>query len=165
MDYWDNNDYNDNYNNDNNDNDNNIYDHHKYDNYNNTDGYGYEDNSFTLLIFFIVLIWSSMGLCRFINYCQNHYRYHNNNNNNQRNQRLITNNNNQSEIDIEDIEKTLIKYNDEEHTEKTCSICLDEYLNNDELFKLMCNHYYHKKCIIDWLTNNSSCPLCRINLL
>ena len=150
IDYWDNNGYNDNH-----DNDNNIYEHNKYNNYNNTNEYIYEDNTFTLIILFIVMIWGSIGFCRIIKHCQ--YYSHNN-------QRLITNNN-QSEINIEDIEKTLIKFNDEEHTEKTCSICLDEYLNNDELFKLMCNHYYHKKCIIDWLTNNSSCPLCRINLL
>ena len=113
IDYWDNND--------NHDNDNNIYEHNKYNNYNNTNEYIYEDNTFTLIILFIVMIWGSIGFCRFIKYCQ----YHSHNN-----QRLITNNN-QSEINIEDIEKTLIKYNNEEHTEKTCSICLDEYLNND----------------------------------
>ena len=52
IDYWDNND--------NHDNDNNIYEHNKYNNYNNTNEYIYEDNTFTLIILFIVMIWGSI---------------------------------------------------------------------------------------------------------
>jgi hypothetical protein len=64
-----------------------------------------------------------------------------------------------------------------------CSICL-EYLyqekenniyyffkiiknifnNNDDICILSCNHIFHKKCILEWLEKEKTCPLCRVNL-
>ena len=47
--------------------------------------------------------------------------------------------------------------------EDNCSICLEK-LNTSETCKLKsCGHYYHTKCIIQWLTEEKNiCPLCRI---
>jgi hypothetical protein len=56
-----------------------------------------------------------------------------------------------------------------------CSICLDEFeqipqTENSSLLKgkkyknaheLSCGHMFHKKCINNWLKNNSHCPYCR----
>ena len=44
-----------------------------------------------------------------------------------------------------------------------CPICYDEmyYFN---IFVLKCGHYFHKKCLHDWMTKHSysfSCPMCR----
>ena len=49
--------------------------------------------------------------------------------------------------------------------DNTCSICLEPYINNDKLYQLTCNHYYHQICINHWLQKKTSCPLCRINLV
>jgi len=43
-----------------------------------------------------------------------------------------------------------------------CSICLDDFKNEDILNKLNCDHMFHKNCLGSWLNdNNISCPLCR----
>lgn len=51
-----------------------------------------------------------------------------------------------------------------------CAICLDTI--NKKQFLLLynlytspcCNQNIHKKCLIKWLKNNNTCPLCRENL-
>lgn len=42
-----------------------------------------------------------------------------------------------------------------------CSICFDEYKENDNLRLLNCNHHYHINCCDDWLKINKTCPMCR----
>lgn len=43
-----------------------------------------------------------------------------------------------------------------------CNICLEEVKKEDSLVKLKCNHIYHKDCIKEWLTKQSTkCPNCR----
>jgi len=43
---------------------------------------------------------------------------------------------------------------------ETCRICLFEYADSDVICTLPCKHFYHKGCIIPWLSSNScSCPL------
>ncbi|RZC91386.1 hypothetical protein C5167_027447 [Papaver somniferum] len=44
----------------------------------------------------------------------------------------------------------------------TCSICISEYLPTETL-KIIpsCNHYFHAKCIDQWLSMSSTCPVCR----
>ena len=34
-------------------------------------------------------------------------------------------------------------------------------LKDNDVIKLSCNHYFHKKCILEWFEKNSSCPICR----
>jgi hypothetical protein len=41
-----------------------------------------------------------------------------------------------------------------------CSICLVEFESGCELRQLPCKHYYHLACIDQWLTLNTTCPLC-----
>ena len=46
-----------------------------------------------------------------------------------------------------------------------CNICLENYENIDELMVLKCDHYFHKKCITPWLSENSNkCPICKISV-
>ena len=51
-----------------------------------------------------------------------------------------------------------------------CIICqmplLDEGEEEDMscLYKLPCSHCFHKKCVEQWLHNNSTCPACRLDL-
>jgi hypothetical protein len=42
-----------------------------------------------------------------------------------------------------------------------CPVCLEKYNENEELIELDCHHYYHEKCIKDWLKKNRNCPICR----
>ena len=50
----------------------------------------------------------------------------------------------------------------DELPENNCSICLDEFKNEDILKKLNCNHIFHKDCLEPWINNNNlNCPLCR----
>ncbi|CDW90398.1 heavy metal transport detoxification-containing protein [Stylonychia lemnae] len=44
-----------------------------------------------------------------------------------------------------------------------CIICFDDFQPLSEVIQLQCNtnHIYHKKCLVDWLQKNKSCPLCR----
>ena len=43
-----------------------------------------------------------------------------------------------------------------------CSICLDDFKNEEIINKLKCNHIFHRDCLGKWLNdNNDSCPLCR----
>jgi len=57
------------------------------------------------------------------------------------------------------------KFCDLENSEKNnnqCSICLDEYKNNDLVTILKCKHFFHDSCIKKWLLYKSKfCPICR----
>ncbi|KAM7531403.1 hypothetical protein LguiB_034813 [Lonicera macranthoides] len=46
--------------------------------------------------------------------------------------------------------------------DSTCPICLSKYLPKDTLRTIPeCNHYFHAKCIDEWLKLNATCPVCR----
>lgn len=56
---------------------------------------------------------------------------------------------------------------DEEVTESTlqqcneCGICVNRYQNGMLISRLPCRHTFHRQCVVQWLCNNDSCPLCR----
>lgn len=46
--------------------------------------------------------------------------------------------------------------------ETQCSICLEDFQDNDEIRCLLCQHYFHPNCIDRWLAEeNVRCPICR----
>ncbi|NWR52734.1 RNF6 ligase, partial [Regulus satrapa] len=51
------------------------------------------------------------------------------------------------------------------HTEnersKMCSVCINEYATGNKLRQLPCTHEFHIHCIDRWLSENSTCPICR----
>jgi len=52
---------------------------------------------------------------------------------------------------------------DEKDKKETCSICLEEFKNGDEIRRLPCFHIFHKNEIDRWLrTGNDKCPICRV---
>lgn len=46
----------------------------------------------------------------------------------------------------------------------SCTICLGEYEDGDELVRLPCGHCYHNECIGAWTAEHSKCPLCNLDL-
>lgn len=56
--------------------------------------------------------------------------------------------------------------NDE--SENSCGICLMDYKVGDEVAfspNEECTHGFHTNCIVDWLIDNNSCPMCRQDYL
>lgn len=49
--------------------------------------------------------------------------------------------------------------------ETMCSICYEDFKNDDPLRILTCKHYFHDHCIDEWFKINITCPICRINVV
>ncbi|NWT13692.1 RNF6 ligase, partial [Vireo altiloquus] len=49
----------------------------------------------------------------------------------------------------------------ENERSKTCSVCINEYATGNKLRQLPCMHEFHIHCIDRWLSENSTCPICR----
>lgn len=45
-----------------------------------------------------------------------------------------------------------------------CSICLSNFLVNDVVISLGCNHTFHNNCIKKWLKLKETCPTCKQNI-
>lgn len=49
---------------------------------------------------------------------------------------------------------------------ENCTICFEKM--NTDIIKTVCNHYFHTKCLKQWLESsdneNKNCPVCRSNL-
>ncbi|CAF1241449.1 unnamed protein product [Rotaria magnacalcarata] len=45
-----------------------------------------------------------------------------------------------------------------------CSICMDDFKENDQAKRLPCSHHFHEECISRWLRMHGTCPTCRVTL-
>jgi len=48
--------------------------------------------------------------------------------------------------------------------ENSCAVCKDEFSIGEECLSMPCNHYFHGDCLIPWLKERNSCPVCRYEL-
>eukprot|EP01123_Difflugia_compressa_P007792 TRINITY_DN2169_c0_g1_i1.p1 TRINITY_DN2169_c0_g1~~TRINITY_DN2169_c0_g1_i1.p1 ORF type:complete len:206 (-),score=58.09 TRINITY_DN2169_c0_g1_i1:11-628(-) len=65
------------------------------------------------------------------------------------------------------IEELDIIYFDEHSLKKytdCCPVCSENFKEDDEGRKLPCRHVYHSNCIIPWLRQHNTCPVCRYQL-
>ncbi|KAJ4970973.1 hypothetical protein NE237_004072 [Protea cynaroides] len=50
--------------------------------------------------------------------------------------------------------------------ETQCSICITIFEDQEKVKVLpLCSHGFHPECVDKWLSNQSSCPLCRASIL
>lgn len=47
------------------------------------------------------------------------------------------------------------------YSDSSCSVCLDDYEEGDQLLQLTCGHVFHGPCIDLWLKSHRECPCCR----
>jgi len=45
-----------------------------------------------------------------------------------------------------------------------CPICLEDLKVKESIYLIPCCHYYHKKCLKEWVSNENICPSCRMVL-
>jgi hypothetical protein len=55
----------------------------------------------------------------------------------------------------------IVSFSELQTDEKSCSICLDEFVPESKLYIIPCNHLFHKECLKDWVAENYKCPVCR----
>jgi len=139
--------------------DNNYVNNYDNNDYNQTRYNSLEVSFFPELIVLFFFSYTTAMICR----CFKGVCFNNNNNNriydSDIESRLIPN--------VSQIDKKMISYEEllKDNNDNNCTICLEEFNNDEEIIKLKCNHLFHSKCIDDWIKKNQSCPLCRLNLL
>lgn len=42
-----------------------------------------------------------------------------------------------------------------------CLICLEQFADGDDVKTLPCLHFYHQRCVDQWLRTDNSCPVCK----
>jgi len=45
-----------------------------------------------------------------------------------------------------------------------CSICYEDFIEEENLKILGCKHYFHNLCIDLWLEKEKKCPLCKVEI-
>ena len=47
------------------------------------------------------------------------------------------------------------------HDKAECTICIDEIYLGEEVIVLPCKHWFHGECVLLWLKEHNTCPICR----
>ncbi|KAK1263269.1 putative RING-H2 finger protein ATL50 [Acorus gramineus] len=47
-----------------------------------------------------------------------------------------------------------------------CAVCLQDFgVEEEEIRRTSCGHLYHGECIFRWFEKNSTCPICRFDMI
>lgn len=47
---------------------------------------------------------------------------------------------------------------------KTCPVCLENFIEEDVVCTLPCLHQFHKECVSKWLRIRATCPVCQVHV-
>lgn len=42
----------------------------------------------------------------------------------------------------------------------SCPICMEDFGEWDSVLLMSCRHVFHKDCIVNWIKDHSTCPMC-----
>ncbi len=62
----------------------------------------------------------------------------------------------------EDIER--LNHRKAKKGEESCPVCQNEIEGGEDVIELRCRHAYHEECILFWLKDENTCPICKDNL-
>jgi len=48
--------------------------------------------------------------------------------------------------------------------EVDCLICLDKLEEEEDISRIGCGHFFHPKCLIEWIKKKNVCPICNQNI-
>jgi len=48
--------------------------------------------------------------------------------------------------------------------ENSCPVCKEDFIINEDCLLMPCAHHFHKDCLVPWLKERNSCPVCRFEL-
>lgn len=51
-----------------------------------------------------------------------------------------------------------------EPSTRDCAVCQDAFKETQAVIPLPCNHTFHDACLLPWLVQHSTCPVCRASL-
>ncbi|XP_026408997.1 E3 ubiquitin ligase BIG BROTHER-related-like [Papaver somniferum] len=68
-----------------------------------------------------------------------------------------------SSLEISQLKR--FEYVSESGNSDACSICLDDFIDKEEVMLMRCGHEFHSGCLLRWFEGKSSCPLCRSSIV
>jgi len=45
-----------------------------------------------------------------------------------------------------------------------CTICLEHFNIESNIYEFKCGHYFHTNCVTTWLSIKDTCPICRYQI-
>jgi hypothetical protein len=68
-----------------------------------------------------------------------------------------------SEEDLQHLPRSKVT-NQQVENESQCTTCMDQFTLGEEVGELACHHIFHPDCIIPWLRQHNTCPICRASI-
>lgn len=60
--------------------------------------------------------------------------------------------------------KRLRRASETDEDSEKCTICLSQFIPQEDVRRLPCMHLFHKDCVDQWLLTNKHCPICRVDI-